>query len=217
MPDRADASAADPFAGRQPTSHERMTGEPWDTSYAAGPAPWDIGGPQPAMVRLAAEGAFVGPVLDVGCGTGDNALHMASLGLDVLAVDVAETALTMAREKAASRGLAVEFAVADAFRLDRLGRTFRTVLDSGMFHTCDADERPVYAASLASATGSGGSVYVLCFADRGSDAGPHPVREDDIRAAFTPGGGWRIVSIEPERVETRFGSAPAWLARIERT
>lgn len=55
------------------------------------PAPWDIGRPQPAVVRLASEGGFAGAVLDAGCGTGENALHVASRGLPVLGVDVAET------------------------------------------------------------------------------------------------------------------------------
>jgi 2-polyprenyl-3-methyl-5-hydroxy-6-metoxy-1,4-benzoquinol methylase len=49
-------------------------------------------------------------VLDAGCGTGENALHIASLGLSVLGVDVAETALAIAREKAADRGTQAEFA-----------------------------------------------------------------------------------------------------------
>src|SRR5262245_38183326 len=71
---------SDPFAGRQPTSHERMSGQPWDASYHGGPAPWDIGRPQPAVVRLAAAGGFAGEVLDAGCGTGENTLHIASLG-----------------------------------------------------------------------------------------------------------------------------------------
>src|SRR5262245_2509378 len=152
----------DPFGGRQPTSHERMTGVPWDASYHDGPAPWDIGRPQPVFVRLAAEGAFVGPVLDAGCGTGENTLHLASLGLSVLGVDVAETALAMAREKAVARGLDVEFATADALHLERLERTFQTVLDSGLFHTFDAQERPHYVASLASVTARDGMLYVLC-------------------------------------------------------
>ena len=56
-----------------------MTGLPWDASYCDGPAPWDIGRPQPAIVRLASAGAFAGAVLDAGCGTGENALHLASL------------------------------------------------------------------------------------------------------------------------------------------
>lgn len=59
-----------PVRGRQPTSHERMSGRPWDASYQDGPAPWDIGQPQPAVVRLASEGGFTGAVPDTGCGTG---------------------------------------------------------------------------------------------------------------------------------------------------
>jgi 2-polyprenyl-3-methyl-5-hydroxy-6-metoxy-1,4-benzoquinol methylase len=90
----------DPFRGRRPTSHERMTGRPWDASYSDGPAPWDIGQPQPAIVRLASKGVFAGSVLDAGCGLGENTLHFASRGLSVLGVDVAETALAIARNKA---------------------------------------------------------------------------------------------------------------------
>ena len=73
-----------------------MTGLPWDASYHGGPAPWDVGQPQPAIVRLASAGGFAGAVLDAGCGTGENALHVAALGLPVLGVDVAPTALAMA-------------------------------------------------------------------------------------------------------------------------
>ncbi len=108
-----------------------MTGLPWDASYRNGPAPWDIGHPQAAISRLAAEGAFVGAVLDAGCGTGEHSLLVASLGLSVLGVDVAETALAMAREKAHDRGIEAEFAAADAFHLERLQRRFETVPDCG--------------------------------------------------------------------------------------
>src|SRR6478736_3521376 len=101
MSDQSEPLADDPFRGRRATSHERMTGLPWDASYHHGPAPWDIGRPQPAIVRLASEGGFAGAVLDAGCGTGENALHVASLRLSVLGVDVAETALAIARAKAA--------------------------------------------------------------------------------------------------------------------
>ncbi|HEX6471099.1 MAG TPA: class I SAM-dependent methyltransferase [Streptosporangiaceae bacterium] len=217
MPERS--GIRDPFDGRRPTSHERMTGLPWDASYRDGPAPWDIGGPQPAIVRLASEGGFAGSVLDAGCGTGENALHIASLGSPVLGVDVAETALAMARTKAAERGIEVEFAVADAFGLERLGRRFDTVLDSGLFHTFDGEERPGYVASLASVTEHGGTLYVLCFGDEGPDTGPHPVSREDLSAAFNPGTGWRVAAIEPDRVLARFldgDGAPGWLATIKR-
>jgi SAM-dependent methyltransferase len=170
-------------------------------------------------VRLASQGGFAGAVLDAGCGTGENALHVASLGLPVLGVDVAETALAIARAKAEDRGIAVAFAAADAFQLERLGRSFATVLDCGLFHTFDADERPGYVASLASVTEHGGILYVLCFSDDGPDPGPHPVRQDELRVAFNPSSGWKVAAIEPERTQTRFhdnDGAPAWLATINR-
>ncbi|HTU35393.1 MAG TPA: class I SAM-dependent methyltransferase [Candidatus Acidoferrum sp.] len=219
MPERSPISADDPFGGRQPTSHERMAGQPWDASYHAAPAPWDIAHPQPAVVRVASNGGFAGTVLDAGCGTGENALHIASLGLPVLGVDVANTALAMARKKAHDRGIVAEFALADAFHLERLGRTFQTVLDCGLFHALDPDERARYVASLASVTERGGTVYVLCFSDAGPDIGPHPVRQEELRAAFNPGAGWNIVAIEPDRLQTTFHGehgAPAWFATIKR-
>ena len=218
MAEQAGRPVDDAFGGRQPTSHERMTGVSWDASYHGDGAPWDIGRPQPAFVRVASMGGFTGPVLDVGCGTGEHALLAASLGLSVLGVDVAETALAMAREKAAERGLKADFAVADAFQLGRLGRDFETVLDCGLFHTFNADERPGYVASLASVTKRGGTLYVLCFSDEGPDIGPHPVREEEVRAAFSAGSGWDIVAIERDRIETRFhgNGLSAWFVTARR-
>jgi SAM-dependent methyltransferase len=200
-----------------------MAGQPWDASYHNGPAPWDIGKPQAAIVRLTSEGGFAGAVLDAGCGTGENTLHVARLGLSVLGVDVAETALVIAREKAADRRIAnprikVEFAAADALQLERLGRSFKTVLDCGLFHTFDDDERTRYAASLAQVTEHDGTLYVLCFSDQGPDAGPPPISQEELRAAFNPSGGWNVASIEPDRIQTRFhdNGAPAWFATIKR-
>jgi hypothetical protein len=93
------------------------------------------------------------------------------------------------------------------------------VLDCALFHTFDSEERSSYAASLASVTEPGGTLYVLCFSDDWPDTGPHPVRQEDLEAAFTPDTGWNIVTIVAERVRTRFhdaNGAPAWLATIRR-
>lgn len=204
---------------RPPTSHERMSGRSWDASYQGhDPAPWDIGRPQDAFVRVASNGGFTGTVLDAGCGTGEHALLAASLGHRTLGVDLAETAIELARAKAADRGIDAEFAVADAFELDRTERSFDTVLDCGLFHTCDEDERPKYVASVASVTNTGGTLYVLCFSDDAPDIGPHPIRADELRAAFDRASGWEVAALEPERIQTTFmqTGVPAWFATMRR-
>jgi SAM-dependent methyltransferase len=212
--------ADDPYAGRPPTSHERHAGQPWDASYADGPAPWDIGEPQPAVRRLVQAGAFREAVLDAGCGTGENALHIASLGVHVVGVDVAGTAVAMAREKATARRADAEFMVADALHLDRLNRAFDSVLDCGLFHAFDHEERRAYVGSLASVTRPGGSLYVLCFGDADPEsAGPHPVSREELTEAFAADTGWAVTTISPDRIHASFApaGAPAWLAMVSRT
>jgi hypothetical protein len=129
--------------------------------------------------------------------------------------------VAIARHKAAERGIEAEFEVADALELGRLGRTFETVLDCGLFHSFDEDdERRAYAASLASVTGRGATLYVICFSDAGPNTGPHPISQGELRAAFDAGNGWSVTAIEPNRVQTRYhddDGAPAWLATIRRT
>jgi SAM-dependent methyltransferase len=219
MPSKAEAP--DPSGARTATSHERASGQSWDAAYRdAGPAPWDIGRPQAPFVRIASGRGFAGPVLDAGCGTGEHALLAASMGLGVLGVDLAETAVSRARAKAAQRDLDAEFAVADAFELQRLGRTFQTVLDCGLFHTCDSDERPRYVASLVSVTEPGATLYLLCFSEEAPDLAPHPISAEELRTAFDDRNGWQITSIEPDRIHTTFTGdrgIPAWFATITRT
>jgi SAM-dependent methyltransferase len=206
----------DASAERAPTAHERRAGAPWDDSYRDGRAPWDLGRPQPAIARLADEGAFAGQVLDAGCGTGEHTLDLAARGCEVLGIDAAPTAIEEARRKAAERGIAAEFLVADALRLERLDRSFDRVLDVGLFHTLDGEERQAYVAGLAAVTRSAGVVHLLCFSDEPDrELGPHPVGEGELRSAFTD--GWTVTSIAPSRIEATFAAAlPAWLARIER-
>src|SRR5260370_26234926 len=112
-----------------------MTAPSWDEAYtASAPAPWDIGRPQPAFLRLAEQGLLSGRVLDSGCGTGEHTLLAASGGADAIGIDVSARAIERARAKATARGATARFDVADAPRLADLGLTFDTVIDSGVFH-----------------------------------------------------------------------------------
>lgn len=198
-----------------------MTTPSWDDSYNRSvAAPWDIGRPQPAFVRLAGRGLLAGRVLDAGCGTGENTLLAASRGADATGVDVSPRAIERARDKAASRGLEARFEVADALSLQDLGLTFDTVIDSGLFHVFDDDSRSVYVASLASVLRPGGHCYLMCFSDRQpGDLGPRRVSQDELRGAFTD--GWTVSSIQADTFEVNPGifettTVQAWLATIGR-
>ena len=197
-----------------------MTVSSWDEAYAGVPAPWDIGGPQPAFARLAEQGLLSGRVLDSGCGTGEHALLAAAHGADAVGVDVSGRAIRRARDKAAERGLAVRFEVGDVLRLGDLGLAFDTIIDSGVFHVFDDEDRVRYVASLASVLRPGGHCYLACFSDRQPGTwGPRRVSQDELRAAFSR--GWTVASIEAatfEVNEARIGvsSVQAWLAVLER-
>lgn len=190
----------------------------FDNAYRDGGTPtWEVGRPQGALVRLAKGGLIVGSVLDAGCGTGENALHLAARGHPVLGVDFAAAAIERAAAKAAGRGLPVEFLVADALDLAALGRTFDTVLDVGLFHTFSDAERPRYAASLGAALRPGGRAFLLCWSDRNPfGRGPRRVSPREIRETFR--AGWQVEAIDPEWLDTRLpeGRVHAWLARIAR-
>ncbi|MGH9079509.1 MAG: class I SAM-dependent methyltransferase [Acidimicrobiales bacterium] len=192
-------------------SSDRSSSRPphdFDASYAGDTPPWDIGRPQPALGRLAQVGELVGRVLDVGCGTGEHALLAASLGHEAVGVDIAPRAIELANAKAAERGLEAQFLVADALQLVELGEQFDTVLDCGLFHVFDDDDRERYVRSLTDVVPSGGHYHMLCFSDRQSgDWGPRRVPHEEIRAAFSE--GWGIDSIEPAIIEITFDPAGA--------
>lgn len=188
----------------------------FDEAYRGTP-PWEIGRPQPAFERLAASGAIAGTVLDIGCGTGENALALAARGHEVWGVDSAPHAIERARLKAFGRGLPAVFLEHDALELETLGRTFETAIDSGCFHVFDDPGRARYVRSARSVLEPGGRLHVLCFSEREPPGwGPRRVTQAEIRTAFAR--GWRVDAI----VEERFAAivegdgAWAWLASLTR-
>ena len=188
----------------------------FEAAYATTP-PWDIGRPQSAFANLTADGAIGGAVLDVGCGTGEHALMAAEAGSATVGIDLSSTAIRLAQAKAQERGSAARFVVADALRLESLGEQFDVVLDCGLFHVFDDEDRRPFVESLARVTRTGGRYYMLCFSDEEPTGwGPRRITQDEIRDAFVQ--SWRVDSIEPDELDVTVRSEPVrcWLATITR-
>ncbi len=188
----------------------------FDEMYREGTPPWDIGRPQPEIVRLFEEERIRGPVLDVGCGTGENALFLASRGLIVVGLDGSPTAIAAACAKSAERGIEVTFKVGDALELDRLGRTVRTVIDCGLFHAFSDEERPRYVESLKEVLAPGGTLHILCFSDAEPPGwGPRRVSERELRDTFRD---FRLDGLRATRFANHVsdGGARAWVASFRR-
>jgi cyclopropane fatty-acyl-phospholipid synthase-like methyltransferase len=190
--------------------------EDFDDMYSGTP-PWDIGRPQSAFLHLVETGAVRGRVLDVGCGTGEHALMAAGLGLPATGIDAAPTAIAIAEGKASDRQLTARFLVADALELGALGEQYDTVLDCGLFHIFDDDDRPRYVDSLRAAVPAGGRYFMLCFSDRQpGEWGPRRVTEAEIRASFAD--GWTVDAIEAATIDITIDpdGARAWLVALTR-
>jgi SAM-dependent methyltransferase len=189
----------------------------FEPMYHGGAPPWDIGRAQGAFVALEEARKIRGSVLDVGCGTGENVLYLASRGHEAWGVDGAPTAVSSARNKARERGSKAKFVHGSVLDLAALGRTFDTVIDSGLFHTLTDPHRIVFEQSLKSVLPVGGDYFLMCFSElEKGEGGPRRVTKDEIRLTFAR--GWRVASIEPARFEDNFGrgGARAWLAHLVR-
>lgn len=167
----------------------------FEEAYSNQSAPWVIGEPQPAVVALEQKGLIGGAVLDVGCGTGENAVHLAERGHDVTACDFSPHAVEKARVNARERGVDVRFECADVLELTPDPR-FDTVVDSALFHLLDAADRVRYAEALQGVCRAGAVVHVLSLSDVDPGFGP-VVNRDDFAAAF--GAGWSVEDVRPSR------------------
>lgn len=186
-----------------------------------GTPPWDLGRPQKAFIQVG--GQIVGSVLDVGCGTGDNALFFAQRGHPVLGIDFVEFPIKEANRKAAELGVEAEFLHMDALKLTSLDRKFDSVIDCGLFHVLSDADRPSYVAGLAHVTKQDGRLFLMCFSDQeASDRGPRRITQAEIRRAFAD--GWTIESITPSQFEPnpkspeafKHGGPRAWFAIVRR-
>lgn len=163
--------------------------------------PWSIGEPQPEIAALIDAGRFHGDVLDAGCGEAAVSLYLAERGFTTVGLDQSPTAIALAREEAAERGLAnASFDVADISALTGYDGRFGTIVDSTLFHSMPVELREGYQQSMVRAAAPGASYFVLVFDRDGMPAeGPaNPVTEDELGEVISK--YWLVDEIRPARI-----------------
>jgi ubiquinone/menaquinone biosynthesis C-methylase UbiE len=153
----------------------------WNERYQAGDTPWDTGHPSTELIRtIQEEGIQPSRALELGCGTGTNAIWLAQQGFDVTAVDLSPLAIEQARHKTASAKVNVQLLQADAFNLPPMG-PFPFFFDRGCYHVVRRVDVDKFLASVQRVTQPGTIGLVLTGnAKEKHEPGPPVVSEQEI-------------------------------------
>jgi len=115
--------------------------ERWEERYRTGSTPLDIGRPDFNLTDMVTERPIRDcKALEIGCGTGSNAVWLAQQNFLVTATDVSEIAIQKAKERASDAGVKCVFLVSDFLNDEIPGAPFGFVFDRGCFHSFDSDE-----------------------------------------------------------------------------
>ncbi len=186
----------------------------WERTYRDGRHRelWDTPWPSPELAGALAALGHRARAVDLGCGTGSDAVLLAQHVTHVFGVDVSPTAISLASTKADEAAVSIDFAVADVMRLPVEDGSLDLATDRGCLHYLDADEQMRYGRELERALRPGAVALIRGMAapERHKSA----VTEASIRSLFAP------LSFEVSRIVafTMLGSrssAPGTLALLQ--
>ena len=160
----------------------------WDWMYLFKKTPWDTGITPPEMVSALESGnVAIGRALDLGCGTGTNAIYLARHGFEVTAIDISRRAISLAKRKIRSAQLTdrvrVERGDVTLMRRWATGQSIDFAYDIGCFHNLKDEARRRYVAALTAVLKPGAFYMLYAFEPQADRAG---VALDDIAALFDP-------------------------------
>ena len=179
----------------------------WDDAYRSSDhlEHWELPGPAPELVRLlrSDEVTCHGVAVDLGCGGGRDAIHLAERGFRVLGVDVSPAALALARRRARRAGVRVGWCLARAERAPLATGSASLVVDRGCFHTLEGAARRRYGETVARLLRPGGRLFLRGSRVEREEEGLFAVDRRAIDGCLLPYG------LVPERVRPLVLEAPA--------
>jgi cyclopropane fatty-acyl-phospholipid synthase-like methyltransferase len=176
----------------------------FELRYWLGRTPWDTQQTPPEVLAFL-ENHPSGRALDLGCGTGTNAITLAQYGWEVTGVDFSATAIWLARRKARRAGVDAHFRVEDVTDLSELEAPFDYALDIGCLHAVEIARRDAYVAGLERLVRSNGHYMLYAWLPRSWKDSTRGLNQEQVKTLFAP--AFRVVRTEfgEER-----GSGSAW-------
>jgi SAM-dependent methyltransferase len=172
---------------------------PYPLMYRLGFAPWERRPVTWTWQRMTDGPAVLPPgrALDVGCGTGRDAVYLAKRGWRVTAVDIAGNAIAKARQRAADEGVDVQWVVGDVSALGGLGLDpgYTLVYDFGCLQGLPDSARAGAAAGMTKLAAPGAALVLSAFAPSRRVLFPRGMGEEEISGCF--GAGWELIEVEP--------------------
>jgi SAM-dependent methyltransferase len=192
----------------------------WDSYYQGDAAPWETKHPSTELQRVIAEEKLQPcRTIELGCGTGINAVWLAQQGFEVTAVDISPRAIEKARGRAAAAGAKIRFAVADVLDLKEVSDTYAFFFDRGCYHVVREFDVQAYLRTLRQLTVPGSLGLVLTGNARETyEDGPPVVTEEELRAELPP--VFEIIQLREfyfDRLEESGIRYPAWSCLVRRT
>ena len=190
----------------------------WETAHRDSTPPWETGKPADELVRLVEEGVLKpARTLEIGCGTGANAVYLARRGFELTAIDSSPTAIERARTRAERAGALFRIVLADVFEFAETAGTFELVIDVGFYHFVRRVALGRFLDLLWRVTYPG-SLYLTLAGAAGepSEGGPPQVTEEEIRGEL--GRLFESVQMRPFRFESphRKEGYPGWSCLMRR-
>jgi SAM-dependent methyltransferase len=185
----------------------------WDARYEQADMPWDIGVPDDHLVEVVESGlAAPGRVLEIGCGTGTNAIWLASRGFDVLGIDISPRAIASAQAKLA--GESARFEVRDFFEAELAG-PFEFVFDRGVLHVFDEPAtRAKFAGRVAQLLGPAGVWLSLAGSTEGPPRDHGPPRRSALELISAIEPVLEILELRATEFQANIPTpAAAWMLR----
>jgi len=173
----------------------------FEKAYARGFKPWDSGQPCAGLVRVLDAGLLPGSsLLEIGCGTGTNAIEFARRGFRVTAVDFVPQAVAAAQEKIRAAGVQIDVKVGDA-TCGNLGGPYDVVFDRGVYHHIRTVNLRGLLETIERATRPGSRWLSLAGnAKEQHNPGPPTVSEAELREEL--GGLFEILELREFRFTT---------------